>query len=551
MTRQLLGRSLIDAGMINEDQLRIALVEQQKRRQPLGILLHTLGFAGEKGISDVLADQLGYTRFDPLQHPVDAAAVRLIPAEIARRHRLLPVSLDPQGRRWQLAMAAPGDGQALDNVRAHTPAGLKTEILLASQAEIEQAIDLHYGYELAIDGIIDEFEGKSPSAPHGGDSPAVRLVDALLADAVRRQASDIHFEPENAGLRIRYRVDGILETVRILHKSTWPGLAGRIKILAGMNIAETRSPQDGHLSQQVAGRHIDFRAASQPTIHGENIVLRILDRQKGIVPLASLGLEPAQQALLERMSDRPEGLLLVTGPTGSGKTTTLYSLLNRLNHDGVHIMTLEDPVEYPLPLLRQTSLSESVKLDFASGVRSMLRQDPDIILIGEIRDAETAAMALRAALTGHRVFATLHAGSALAAFSRLRELGIETQRLHGNLTGIVAQRLVRRLCRDCRSSRPATAAESTLLGDERVAVAVGCPHCRGHGYRGRLALLETLSIDPELDLLLAGGATPPTLHAAAVARGFNSLRDNALQRVRNGDTTLDEAARAVDIGNWH
>ena len=554
MKQRILGQRLLDAGLINQDQLRIALIEQEKTRQRLGQLLHQLGFAAESTVHDILAEQLNLPRYKPAKHQIRPEAIRLIPADMARRHRLLPIALDSTGRRLQLAMATPNDPATLAGMQTPALAGLDLDILLAGNNEIEHAIDLHYGHSLAIDDILAELEGKPLASTSTGDtpgkSPAVRLIDAVLGDAVREQASDIHFEPEAACLRIRYRIDGVLDTIRILHKSTWPALSSRLKILAGMNIAETRAPQDGQISQQIAARQIDFRVASQPTMHGENIVLRILDRQKGIVPLAALGLDATQFKLFERMLSRPEGLLLVSGPTGSGKTTTLYSVLNQLNHPSVHIMTLEDPVEYPFPLIRQTSLSDNVKLDFAGGVRSMLRQDPDIMLIGEIRDGETASMALRAALTGHQVFATLHAASAIAALTRLRELGVEQHMLHGNLIGVVAQRLIRRLCPHCRSSRPASSAEMAWLKLPHLAIAGQCVNCKQQGYSGRLALLEILRIDPALDNLLAEGASPPRLLEQARASGFRPLSEGGLDLLRAGETTLEEIARNVDLSEW-
>lgn len=550
MSHKMLGQRLLTARLINQDQLRIALIEQGKTRQRLGQLLHVLGFATEREIHDILAEQLALPRFNPQQHAIQPEAIRLISPEVARRYRLLPISLDDKKRRLCLAMATPNDPQTLAGMQSNTLAGFDLEIFLAGDNEIEHAIDMHYGHPLSIDHLLEELENKPLASTSTGDSPAVKLIDALLGDAVRRQASDIHFEPENACLRIRYRIDGVLDTIRILHKSSWPALSSRIKILAGMNIAETRAPQDGQISQQIAARQIDFRVASQPTIHGENIVLRILDRQKGIVPLKALGLNKTQHLLFEQMLKRPEGLLLVTGPTGSGKTTTLYSVLNQLNHQDVHIMTLEDPVEYPFPLIRQTSLSDNVKLDFASGVRSLLRQDPDIILIGEIRDAETASMALRAALTGHQVHATLHAGNAISALSRLRELGIDQRTLHGNLIGVIAQRLIRRLCPHCRSSRPATAREMAWLGQDRLASAGQCTHCKQQGYRGRMALLEILRIDPPLDKLLAEDASPPRLLEQARENGFTPLSDGGLALVKAGETTLEEVARVVDLSEW-
>lgn len=537
MKLQPIGEQMLKAGLINEDQLRIALLEQRTSGFRLGSQLARLGFAAENDIHDALALQMGLERYNPACHVISREAIHLLPSETARRQHLLPIAVERERRRWRLAMATPQDPGALDCVHRHTPAGLSPEILLASEAEIESALDQHYGYTLAIESILGEFEGSGKLASLHGDSPAVRLVDALLADAVRQHASDLHFAPEKACLRIRYRIDGILRTIRILHKSTWPPLSSRLKILSSMNIAETRAPQDGHFSRQIAGREIDFRVATQPTIHGENLVLRILDRRKGILPLDELGIQERELQLIASMLRRPEGLLLVTGPTGSGKTTTLYSMINQLDTDNVNIVTLEDPVEYPLPRLRQTSLSDNVKLDFASGVRSTLRQDPDILLIGEIRDAETAAMALRATLTGHRVFATLHAGSAITALSRLRELGIDPRQLHGNLSGIVAQRLVRRRCPACRPAAPDAAAQP----------AAACPNCDGSGYRGRIALLEILRIDTQLDMLLAEAASPAKILEAARCRGFANLAENGLQLVRQGLTTREELSRVVDL----
>ena len=314
-----------------------------------------------------------------------------------------------------------------------------------------------------------------------------------------------------------------------------------------MNIAESRAPQDGHFSERIASRQIDFRVSSQPTIHGENIVLRLLDREKGITPLENLGLNNAELSQLEALLERPDGLLLVTGPTGSGKTTTLYSLLNRLNRDDRHIMTLEDPVEYPLPLIRQTSLSDNIKLDFAGGVRAMLRQDPDILLIGEIRDAETSQMALRAALTGHQVFATLHAASTFSALSRLHELGISLPMLHGNLSGIIAQRLIRRLCPDCRTIRPANQEEAQRYSLQQFPVAHGCPKCRQQGYLGRIPVLEILSFDSTLDLLLAADSPLPEFIQHARRQGFRRLADKALTLVESGLSTLEAVSRVVNL----
>jgi type IV pilus assembly protein PilB len=323
--------------------------------------------------------------------------------------------------------------------------------------------------------------------------------------------------------------------------------------MSNMNIAETRSPQDGRISINFSGRQIDFRSAAQPTTHGENVVLRILDRQKGLVPLDNLGLEENDLMLLKLMIARPEGIILVTGPTGSGKTTTLYSILNHVNTDSVNIMTLEDPVEYPMPMIRQTSVNESAKMGFANGIRSMMRQDPDIILVGEIRDTETAEMAFSAAMTGHQVYSTLHTNSAIGAVPRLLDIGILPDIMAGNIIGIVAQRLIRKLCVHCKQEVLADDMERLLLGikkDEattRIYRAVGCAHCSHQGYKGRMSILEILKIDGELDDLIARRATQRELRKAAIAAGFRPLVEDAVRRVLEGVTTLDEISRVVDL----
>ncbi|HWU85027.1 MAG TPA: GspE/PulE family protein, partial [Rhodocyclaceae bacterium] len=382
--------------------------------------------------------------------------------------------------------------------------------------------------------------------------PVVRLIDALLTDAVKAEASDIHFEPEDSFLRIRYRIDGILRQIRALHKSYWAAMAVRIKVMSGMNIAETRAPQDGRISLNISGRSVDFRVAAQPTIHGENIVLRILDRQKGIVPLDGLGLDETQMAQLQRMVARPEGIILVTGPTGSGKTTTLYSVLNHINQEGVNIMTLEDPVEYPLPMVRQTSVAEVSKLDFANGIRSMMRQDPYVILVGEIRDEDTADMAFRAAMTGHQVYSTLHTNSAIGAIPRLLDIGVLPDIMAGNIIGVIAQRLVRRLCPHCRTPYPASPAEARILGVAAEPAPTiyrpgACEHCGHRGYRGRLAIMEVLRMDGDIDELIACRATAREIRNAANAKGFRSLAEDAVRRVLEGSTSIEEVGRVIDL----
>ncbi|MFC0168353.1 GspE/PulE family protein [Pseudoduganella danionis] len=554
-----LGKLLIQKGVISEDQLRIALIEQKRSNEPLGKLLITLGFVTEATVRMALSENLNQQSADLTSLVVDAIALKLIPKEVAKRYRVFPIVYERATDNLILAMSDTSNIVALDQISAMLVKGITISPLLVNESDISRAIDQYYGFELSIDGILHEIEtGEVNYASLGTTSdeysqPMVRLIDAILADAVQNGASDLHFEPEQSFLRIRYRIDGILRQIRSLHKSYWPAMAVRLKVISNMNIAETRAPQDGRISIKFSGRQIDFRASAQPTTHGENFVLRVLDRQKGIVPLDGLGLGETELDLLKLMIARPDGVILVTGPTGSGKTTTLYSILNHINTESVNIMTLEDPVEYPMNMIRQTSVNESAKMGFAEGIRSMMRQDPDIILVGEIRDKETAEMAFAAAMTGHQVYSTLHTNSAVGSVSRLLDIGIVPDIMAGNIIGIVAQRLVRKLCTECRAPHEADEVERRLLdlpegaGPQTLYHAVGCPHCAHQGYKGRIAIMELLKMTPAIDELIARRASTRELRNAANAAGFHSLIDDGLRRVLDGITTLEEVGRVVDL----
>jgi type IV pilus assembly protein PilB len=556
--KQPLGRILVEKGVISEDQLRIALQEQFKNHQPLGRLLIGLGFLSEATLRDAMSQNLGQESADLSNVIIDPAAIKLIPKDIARRYQLLPLSVDEARKELILVTADPDNIIALDQVRALLKNEYRLVTQLASESDILRAIDQYYGFELSIDGILHEIEPGDmeyqalQTGVNEFSQPVVRLIDALLTEAVQRSASDIHFEPESSFLRIRYRVDGVLRQVRSLHKSFWPAMVVRLKVMSGMDIAETRAPQDGRISLRLSGRQIDFRVASHPTTHGENMVLRVLDRQKGIVPIDQLGLDDIALSMLKLMIAKPEGIVLVTGPTGSGKTTTLYSILSHVNTESVNIMTLEDPVEYPLSLIRQTSINEAVKLDFANGIRSMMRQDPDIILVGEIRDHPTAEMAFRAAMTGHQVYSTLHTNSAVGAIPRLLDIGILPDIMASNIIGVIAQRLVRVLCMHCKYPYHADAGERRLLGipaddEARIYRAAGCEVCQHQGYTGRLALMELLKIDNEMDDLISHRASVHQLRQAALAKGFRPLAADGIRRVLEGVTSLAEVARVVDL----
>ena len=556
--QQPFGQILVGKGVISDDQLRIALQEQGKTHQPLGRLLVRLGFLSEATIRDVLSENLGQESVDLATIIVDPVALALIPKDVARRYQLLPLSVDQAGRVLTLAVADPDNIIALDQVRALLKDEYRLITQLASESDILRAIDQYYGFELSIDGILHEIEPGEmdyqalQSGVNEFSQPVVRLIDALLTEAVQRGVSDIHFEPESSFLRIRYRIDGVLRQVRSLHKSFWPAMVVRLKVMSNMNIAETRAPQDGRISLRLSGRPIDFRVASHPTTHGENLVLRILDRQKGIVPLDQIGLDDSALNMLKMIISKPEGIVLVTGPTGSGKTTTLYSVLNHVNTESVNIMTLEDPVEYPLPQIRQTSVNEAAKMDFASGIRSMLRQDPDIILVGEIRDQPTAEMAFSAAMTGHQVYSTLHTNSAIGAISRLLDIGILPDIMAGNIIGIVAQRLVRVLCNECKYPYTPDAMERQLLGiaahqDITLYRAAGCEACNHQGYKGRLAIMELLKLDYDLDDLISHRASARQIREAALTKGFRPLAMDGIRRIMQGTTSLAEISRVVDL----
>ena len=553
-----LGELMVQQGLISQDQLRIALTEQEKSDLPLGRQLVLLGFVTEIMVRDVVADTIGFESVDLTTIVADVEALELVPQDFSRRYHLLPVAYEAETKTLVVAMADMFNVVALDQLRAMLGGRIQIRPLLAAEAQLEEYIDHFYGYELSVDGILHEIETGEidyNSLNADGDEytqPVVRLVGALLMDAVKRGASDIHFEPEYAFLRIRYRIDGVLHQIRSLHKSYWGGVVVRLKVLSGLDIAETRAPQDGRLSMNLCGRPIDFRVSSHPTINGENIVLRVLDREKSIIPMERMGLRKNTLEELRIMMTRPEGIVIVTGPTGSGKTTTLYSLLSYRNTEAVNIMTLEDPVEYPVSMMRQTSVAEVNKVDFANGIRSIMRQDPDIILVGEVRDEDTATMAFRAAMTGHQVFTTLHTNSALGVFPRLSDIGILPDIMAGNIIGVVAQRLVRVLCPHCKVPHELDDLERKIMrlkpsDKPSIFKAKGCKQCNLTGYRGRMAIMELLRIDSDMDSLISRRAHLDELQKMAMDKGFVTLAEDGVRRITEGYTSLAEVMRVIDL----
>ncbi|MBX3653816.1 MAG: type II/IV secretion system protein [Ramlibacter sp.] len=550
---------LVKQGLLAPDQAEIVLTEHSEHGGAVTDIVSALGLLSAQDITALLSSASTMQAVRLADSVADPQALTYLPRNLAQTHGVLPLGFDPVARLLTVVTADAHDVVAMDQIRSVVPPDIQLEWRLATRGEVDGAIEQFYGQTLTIESILQglrtgriDDSGGQLRGPKAYAHPIVRLVDAILSESVRLGASDIHLEPEEGFLRLRYRIDGVLRQARVFHRQHWAPMLVRLKVMSNMDIAETRAPQDGRISMLIQGHDVDFRAAVQPTVFGENFVLRVLDRRRSIVPLDQMGLAPDRLGVLRLMLARPYGIVLVTGPTGSGKTTTLYSILNELNTEQVNIMTLEDPVEYPMPRIRQASAGDSSKLDFASGVRSMMRQDPDIILVGEIRDRDTAEMAFRAAMTGHQVFSTLHANSAVLSIPRLVDMGVTSDLITGNLIGIVAQRLVRRLCGDCKEAYDPSSAERLLLGlrDHGQATLyrpVGCARCGGAGYRGRMALTELLRFDETLDDMVAQGRRSAEILAHARQEGFSTMAEDGVQRVIDGVTSLEEVARVVDL----
>ena len=550
-----IGDRLVGLGLISEDQLQIALKEQKTSKKLIGAILVDMGFITESALGELLAESSGTEKFDPKSTMLDPNLINMIPKEVAMRHKVIPIALE--GDTVQLAMADVYNVVAMDQVRRYFPRKSKVVPLYATETDIIELIDQYYDYEMSIDGILREIEtgirenNELSGEESGYINPTVRLVNALLVDSIKTGASDIHFEPEGAFLRLRYRIDGAMTQVRSFHRSYWGAVVVRLKIMSGMNIAETRQPQDGRISFKALGREVDFRVASQPTVHGENIVLRLLDKTKSLVPLEQLGFSEHTTRVLKKSLKRPEGIIIVTGPTGSGKTTTLYSVLSYINSMEVNIMTLEDPVEYQLPLIRQTNVREG-SVDFHSGITSLMRQDPDIIFVGEVRDEETALMAVRAALTGHQVYTTLHTNDALGAIPRLGDIGVPAHLMAGTLICVMAQRLARKLCENCKRPKLASPEECRILGwDPEEPPTIheehGCSECNNKGTRGRIAINEILPLDKGLDELIATHATRNVMMEHALENGFVPMVVDGIDKVMNGQISLKELIDTIDM----
>lgn len=554
-----LGEKLLQKGLISRDQLETVAKEQEKqgdKKKMIGALLVEMGFITESALGEVLTESSGVKNFDIKKAVLDPKLIKRVPKEIAMRCKAVPVTIDDNSVK--VAISDIYNILAIDQIRRYFSSHLKIIPVYSTEADLLEVIDQYYGYETSISGILKEIEtGITEKNELSGEiegyvNPTVRLVDAILIDAIKRGASDVHFEPEGSFVRLRYRLDGCLIQVRSFHKQYWAAVVVRIKIMSGMNIAETRYPQDGRVTYSVLGRDVDFRVATHPTVFGENVVMRILDKKKAIMPINKLGFTKHNETLILKLLKRPEGIIIVTGPTGSGKTTTLYSVLNYINSVDINIMTLENPVEYQISMLRQSDIKEEKGMDFVSGIKSLMRQDPDVIFIGEVRDEATANMAMRAAMTGHKVFTTLHTNDAFGAIPRLIDIGIPPHLLAGSLICIIAQRLVRRLCLKCKFESMATPEECNILGkdpEEKITIfrKKGCQLCNDTGYKGRIAIHEIFPVDRQMDELISQGETRTNMINHALSKGYVPLIQDGIEKVLLGITDIPELISTVDV----
>ncbi|HEX5614059.1 MAG TPA: ATPase, T2SS/T4P/T4SS family [Acidimicrobiia bacterium] len=552
-----LGALLLEKGLVTEAQLDAALAEQEQSGKPLGRILIESGTISETDLVATLARQVGLEFVDLGSMTIDPTVAALVPESLARRYQAVPILWEDS--RLVVAMADPSNVFALDDIRAVIGSEMRTVVATASQ--IIETIDRFHRIDADVDTIVqaaaDEHEDLELAKVHEvvEDAPIVKFVNVLVNQAVSERASDIHVEPTENDLRIRFRIDGVLHEVMRSPRSIQAGVISRLKVMADINIAERRIPQDGRISMKVGGRPIDLRVATLPTVYGEKIVLRILDKGQALLQLEELGFLPETQDRFEIAYRKPYGTILVTGPTGSGKSTTLYATLNQLNEPHRNIITVEDPVEYRLPGINQVQIHPKAGLTFAAALRSILRSDPDVVLVGEIRDRETAVIAVEAALTGHLVLSTLHTNDAASTPLRMVEMGVEPFLVTSSLDCVVAQRLARKLCDRCREPYQPSEAElvqaqwpTETLGDGEWPTlyrAIGCPACSRTGYRGRFAIHEVLLVTEEIERLVIERRSSEDIQKVAVMQGMLALREDGLRKVGNGMTSLEELFRVV------
>ncbi|WP_404453873.1 GspE/PulE family protein [Oceanobacillus kapialis] len=532
ITRKRLGDLLKDAGLVSEQQINEAL-ETKKSNQKLGDALLEHGFITEKQLIEVLEFQLGIPHVSLYRYPVDENVLQFVTRESAQQNLIMPLQIS--GTELMVAMKDPMDYFVIDDLELET--GFSISPVIAAKDDILFAINKYY-YKNEPEKIENNNSGEA-------EAPIIQLFDQLLTAAIQLKASDIHIDPQEASVKVRYRIDGKLQTEKIVAKQLQNALIARIKILADLNITQTRLPQDGRIRTTVGVTPVDLRISCLPTVFGEKVVIRILDLNQALKKVNELDFSEMNLQKYENLIKRPSGLVLLTGPTGSGKTSTLYAALHQLNSEAVNIVTVEDPVEYQLEGINQVQVNSSVGLSFSNGLRSILRQDPNVIMVGEIRDQETAEIAIRASLTGHLVFSTLHTNSAVDAIPRLIDMGIEPYLVVSSLSGVVAQRLVRKLCRDCLKQRPATGMEKEIfekngMDVEHVYDSEGCSVCHQRGYRGRIAVQEVVVIDDEIRSMLLNNGSMADIRRYLEKQGTAFLIQDGLQKIKEGKTSMEE-----------
>jgi type IV pilus assembly protein PilB len=558
-----LGEILLQANLITRDHLEQALAQQRVEGGRLGTILTKLGLVKEQDVSRCLGEKFGIPYIDLDTQTIKPEVTRLLHTSIIQKHLVVPVA--KSGTTLTMAMADPTNVLAVDDIKFMT--GLKVELVVATEGAIRRAIERYYDSSESLQNVMASLEDASMEVmedqedpnPNFSDlkqaveeAPVVKLVNVILSEAIKKGASDIHAEPYEKVFRVRFRIDGVLYEVMTPPMSLKNAIISRLKIMASLDISERRLPQDGRMKVKYKGREVDFRVSTLPTLFGEKVVMRLLDKSNLKLDLSNLGFAPKALADFEAAIRAPYGMLLVTGPTGSGKTTTLYSALDRLNQPETNIMTAEDPVEFNIRGINQVQIRESIGLDFAAALRSFLRQDPDVIMVGEIRDHETAEIAVKAALTGHLVLSTLHTNDAPSAVTRLLNMGIEPFLVASSVISILAQRLLRRICVHCKTPvtvQPHALVDVGLTPEEAASITcykgVGCEACSGTGYKGRIAIYEVMVLSPELRDLILSGASATEIKRGAIQQGMQTLRMSGLQKLQEGITTVEEVLRVT------
>jgi type IV pilus assembly protein PilB len=567
-TKKKLGEMLVEAGLLNEEQLKQAVLDHKRNDMKLGQFLVREGIVSGGQIADLISRQLKIPKYYPDNYPIDMAMIDLLPVELAQKYQAVPVA--KTSHLITMAMTDPTDINALDAIEVHT--NLEVEAVICTYQEWNHLLGTLYGTYSTMGGMLESMEDMEIERAQDGErekdrstqdlevkslhdmaeeAPVIRMVNSILSQAVRDGASDVHVSPEKDRVQVRFRVDGKLHEVPAPPKSMHLLIVSRLKILANMDISLSRIPQDGRFTIRMDNKEINIRASTIPTIYGENMVLRLLDTSSGIFSLEELGMSADDIAKLESMIFKPYGMILSTGPTGSGKSTTLYSILKRINQPDINILTLEDPVEYRVNKIRQIQLNRKAGMTFASGLRSLMRQDPDVIMVGETRDAETAGISVQAALTGHRVLSTVHTNDAAGAITRFIDMGVEPFLVSSVMLVSIAQRLVRKVCPFCKKPHQPPEAALQFWGldhvkDAQFVKGTGCYNCMDKGYKGRTGVFEVLIIDEMVqDMILKRCSAQEITRAAQKSGRLRTLKEDAADKVAQGITTLDEAASAV------